>query len=339
MAEQLKLVPGGLEARCLPPEAMLRILRSLSLLFLFLLTPIRSFPEPHGKRTLPANTSVILDHIYSGHRDLAIPELQRLEQQSPDDPLGYLLEAESEWWEIWCSSAEFKWGMTMARHHDKLPGDQHYLDLTTKAYSLAQSSLRLRDTAEMHLYAGLADALAARFYALSAEYRAAARAGVRSRENFIKALALDPSLADAESGLGLYNYYVDTLSGLAKVMRFFMGIPGGSKEEGVRQLMLGIQEGQLSPPVARFYLAINLHNYDQRYEQALEAIGPLVEKYPQNPLFQLVRGDLYAKLGRKQLAEACYRAADAAASQVPEAECRRKVHQLVQQSLAALNLK
>lgn len=317
---------------------MLRIQSSLALLILFLLTPARSFTEPPGKLALPPNTSVILDLIYSGRRDLALPEIQRLQQQSPEDPLGYLLEAESQWWEIWCSSAEFKWGMSMARRHERAPGDQHYLDLTAKAYALAESQLRRHDSAEMYLYAGLADALAARFYALSAEYRATARVGVRSRENFTKALALDPSLADAESGLGLYNYYVDTLSSLAKVMRFFMGIPGGTKEEGVRQLLLGIEGGQLSPPVARFYLAINLHNYDQRYELALQVIGPLADKYPQNPLFQLVRGDLYAKLGRKKSAEACYRAADAAASEVPEPQCRVKVKQLVQQSLAALEL-
>jgi tetratricopeptide (TPR) repeat protein len=190
----------------------------------------------------------------------------------------------------------------------------------------------------MHLYAAMADALAARLYGLRAEYRTTARIGVRGRENFLTTLALDPSLADADTGLGLYNYYVDTLSTLAKVLRFFMGIPGGSKEEGLRQLQRAIHEGQLSPTLARFYLAYNLHNYEQRYEEALQVIGPLVDKYPENPVFQLVRGDLYAKLGRKQLAEACYRAAGAAAAHMPEEECRAKIGQLARQSLAALHL-
>jgi len=60
--------------------------------------------------------------------------------------------------------------------------------------------------------------------------------------------------------LGLYNYYVDTLSTMARVLRFMMGIPGGSKEEGIRQLHLAMLYGQVTPVVARFYLAINLHN-------------------------------------------------------------------------------
>jgi hypothetical protein len=315
---------------------MFRFLRLLSipLVFLFALPPAR--PEPARKLRVPPGTSLILEHIYSGRRDLALPEIRQLQQQAAENPLGYLLEAENQWWKIWCGAAEFKYGMTMARHRDKLPADQSYLDLTTKAYSLAEASLHQHDSAEMRLYAAMADALAARLYSLRGEYRATARVGVRARENFLGALALDPSLADADTGLGLYNYYVSTLSTLAKVLRFFMGIPGGSKEEGIRQLQHAIQEGQLSPPVARFYLAINLLNYDQRYEEALQVVGPLVEKYPGNPMFQLLKGDLNARLGRKQLAEASYGAAEVAAPQVPEAECQGKIKQLVGDSLRAL---
>lgn len=313
----------------------MRIPQLCLLLLVFILAP-KAQPAPSGNLSLPANTQTILDHIYSGRRDLALEEVHQLEKQSPDDPLGYLLEAEADWWRIWCSSAEFKYGMTMARRRDKAPGDPHYFELTSKAYILAETSLRQHDTAEMRLYAGMADALASRLYSLRGENRATARAGVRARENFLKALQLDPSLADAYMGLGLYNYYVDTLSAVARVLRFFMGIPGGSKQEGVEQLQRAIHEGQLTPALARFYLALNLHNYDQKYEQALQVLNPLVEKYPQNPIFLLAQGDLYAKLNRKEQATAAYRAASAAKEQVPEPECRAKLTLLVKQSLAAV---
>jgi len=224
----------------------------------------------------------------------------------------------------------------MARHREKLAADQPYLELTTKAYKLAEESIHKHDSGEMRLYAGMADGLAARLYGLRGEARAGARAGVRARENFLKALSLDPTLVDAYMGLGLYNYYVDTLSGLARVLRFFMGIPGGSKEEGIRQLQRAIDEGQLSPPLARFYLALDLHSYDQKYEEALEVIGPLVEKYPENPAFQLMQGDLYAKLHHQAQAEACYHAAAAAAARLRDVDCQRKIDALVNESLDAL---
>jgi predicted Zn-dependent protease len=92
-------------------------------------------------------------------------------------------------------------------------------------------------------------------------------------------------------------------------------------------------EGVLTPAAARFYLALDLHRYDQQYERALGVIGPLVEKYPSNPLFQLARGDLYAKLGRKGQAVACYRAA--AALPVQDALCRARIQELAHASLAA----
>jgi tetratricopeptide (TPR) repeat protein len=206
--------------------------------------------------------------------------------------------------------------------------------LSAKASSLAEAQNKQHETAEMQFYAGMADAAAARLYALRGENRNAARAGVRARDHFLRAKTLDVSLADADMGLGLYNYYVDTLSAMARVLRFFMGIPGGSKQEGVRLLEHAIAEGVLTPNLARFYLALNLHRYDLQYEKALGVVGPLAEKYPSNPLFQLARGDLYAKLGRKELALACYRAAGALL--VPDAECQVRVRELVRLSIEAL---
>jgi len=286
-----------------------------------------------GNLSLPPNTQAILDHIYSGRSDLAIPEAQALQHEQPSHPLGYLLEAEARWWEIWCEAAEYKYGMSMPRHKEKQPSDQVYLDLAMKAESLALASLAQHETADMYFYAGMAQAQVSRLYSLRGENRATAREGVRGREHLLRALALDPALYDADLGLGLYNYYVDTLSAIARLLRFFMGIPGGSKDEGIRQLRQAMEHGQLTSAEARFYLAINLHNYDQKYEEALQVISPLVDMYPENPIFLLARGDLYGKLGRNPLAIADYLAAEK--GQFSSGECRRKVQQLAREALAA----
>lgn len=285
---------------------------------------------------LPPAAVTVVDQIYSGDLAAAMEGARGLQRDQPQHPLGYLLEGEALWWKIWCTSAEFRYGMTYPRHRGKLTSDQHYLDLAAKATSLAEARIALHDTAEMQFYAGMGDALLARLYGLRAETRNSARAGIRARERLLRAVALDPDLADAYTGLGLYNYYADTLSGLARVLRFFMGIPGGSKQEGIQQLQRAIAEGVLTPTEARFYLAINLHNYDQQYEQALQITGPLVEKYSANPIFQLIRGDLYAKLGRKQLAAVCYRAASALKVSDPESDAH--IQDLVHASLAAIGV-
>jgi tetratricopeptide (TPR) repeat protein len=304
---------------------------------IFLLLPaLLANPVRAAQNSVPPEAFHILEKIYSFDLAGASDDAKRLQRERPDHPLAYILEADALWWGIWCTSAEFKYGMTDARHRHKLPSDQHYFDLAATAVSLAAAQIQRGETPEMHFYAGMADATAARLYALRGESRNAARFGVRAREHMLRAKALDARMADADFGLGLYDYYVDTLSAMARILRFFMGIPGGSKEEGLRFLNHAIAEGVLTPNVARFYLALNLHRYDQQYEQALQIIDPLVEKYPSNPLFQLARGDLYAKLGRKPQALACYRAAEALTIKDPD--CHQRVLQLVHASIAALGL-
>lgn len=312
-------------------------LKILSLLFFPMLSCSASLvaAQTTERLWLPPEAIPALDKIYDGDSEAAIQVARRLQQENPEQPLGYVLEAEALWWNIWCVSAEYKYGMTMARHRAVLPADRHYLDLAAKISALAETQIKTQETAELRFFDGMGHALAARLYGLRGESRNTARAGVRARENFARALVLDPGFADAYLGLGLYNYYADTLSGIARVLRFMMGIPGGSKPDGIRQLKWAIADGVLTPAVARFYLAINLHNYDQQYETALGIMLPLLEKHPDNPLFQLAVGDLYAKLGRRELAAARYRVA--AALPVRDSDCAAHLHSLAQIALSAIS--
>ena len=316
---------------------MMRGLAALfSLVLFFVFTPSLPARTPaEGGLPLPPETYSVLTKIYSFDLEGGLEGARSIERTHPDHPLGYLLEGEALWWKIWCTSAEYRYGMTDSHRRPKLSSDQYFFELAQKVSSLAEKQLKVHESAEMHFYDAMGLAMAARLYGLRGEARSTARAGVHSREHFLRAITLDPQLADADLGLGLYNYYIDTLSGMTKVLRFFMGIPGGSKQEGIRQLERAIAEGQLTPDVARFYLAIDLHRYDQQYGRALAFIEPLVAKYPSNPLFQLARGDLYAKLGRKEEASASYHSA--AETKISDPECHERVQKLVTESLAALD--
>jgi tetratricopeptide (TPR) repeat protein len=283
---------------------------------------------------VPPEAQQALEKIYAGDISGALNDAARIEQENPDQPIGYLLEAEAIWWRIWCTTAEFKYGMVNTHRRAKLAADRHYFDLAAKVSSLAQAKIQQHETSEMQFYAGMGEALAARLYGLRGEGRNTARAGVRARQHLLRALELDPDFADADFGLGLYDYYVDTLSAALRVLRFFMGIPGGSKEDGIRRLERAINEGALTQSESRFYLAINLHAYDKQYERALKVITPLAEKYPSNPIFQLAQGDLFGKLGRKHQALERYRAA--AAAPMNDLECEQQIQRLARAALEAL---
>jgi len=243
-----------------------------------------------------------MDEIYGGDPDAAIVIAHEVERAQPDHPLGFLLDAEAIWWKRYCAACEIKYGMVDAWKRSKESDDADYLKLTDNVIRLAQAHLAQSETAEMHTYAGLGWALKVRVYALRGEYRNAARTAVNGRTEMLAALKLDPDMADATAALGMYNYYVETVSPIVKVLRFFMGIPGGDKQKGVEQMETGMNKGLFLAVDVRFVLARALRTYDQKYERALEVTEPLVMRYPHNPMFLLLAGNLNAELGRKEKA-------------------------------------
>ena len=285
---------------------------------------------------IPAEAKEAIHLAYSGKPEAAVALAHKLEAARPDHPLGYLIEADLLWWNIYCKRSERKYNTidawSQARPADA--DDDAELALSDKVTRLAEASIAKLDTAEMELYAGLGYASRARLLGLRFEKMPVARAGVAARKHLLRCLELDPEMADANLGLGLYNYYVDTLSAMAKVLRFFMGIPGGDKRVGLRQLEIASTKGELTQAEARFNMAKNMRNYDHEYARALAAASPLTTEFPENPVFQLFIGDISAKLGHDDEAAMRFRAA--AAAPVQDSACAMRVQQLAHEALDAL---
>jgi hypothetical protein len=293
---------------------------------------------PGAHSVFPAEAHDSLDALYRGDAEAAILIARRMEAARPEYPLGYLLEAEAQWWRIYCGALEFKWNQIEVGHRESLPGDNAYLALADKVTELAEAQLRAKETAEMHLYAGMGFVLRVRMLGIRKENRATAKAAVKARTHLMRALEMDPSLADAKTGVGLYNYYVDTLSGIARILRAFMGLPAGDKKLGVAQMEDAMVHGELTGVDARFYLAKNLRSYDQEYERALKIMEPLAERYPQNPIFPLFIGNLNALLGRNERAAVSYHAAENLAAALPATEgaCKGRIELLAKEGLGII---
>jgi len=120
-----------------------------------------------GDLSLPPGTDAILEHIYSGERIWRFRRRRRWNASS-----------RSIRWDI-CWKAEAGGGRSGAfgglqirdelpRHRGKATGDQVYLDVVAKAEALADAALAKHESAEMHLYAGMAGGLASRMLGLRA---------------------------------------------------------------------------------------------------------------------------------------------------------------------------
>lgn len=99
-----------------------------------------------------------------------------------------------------------------------------------------------------------------------------------------QALAIDPTLYDANLAVGIENYM---LSLKAAPIRWILGMTGAgtNKNEGVRLLKLTAERGHYLAPFARLMLAVG-ELRDGRTQQGKAILVGLSQEFPQNTLYQ-----------------------------------------------------
>lgn len=277
--------------------------------------------------------------LMNGQPDAAIATFRRVEQQDPSSPVGYLLEADATWWKIYYSTANLiDPDVFDVVTTNSTPYDSHFEDLVKTAIQKAQSRIDAhQDDARSYLYEGMAYALRARLEGLRAKDMPTARAGKKMRSLLLKALQLDPHLTDAYAGVGLYNYFVDTLPTIVKMLGFFIGLPSGDRATGLQQLQQAAQHGEYTRAEAKFYLAKDYtRRNEMQYAKSLQLFKELAAEFPQNPFWKLMVGSVQMRLGHREEGEKMYRqilAATANQNGLPA----NPVHRAVIQALERLH--
>ena len=146
--------------------------------------------------------------------------------------------------------------------------------------------------AEAWFYLGAAYGVRSQYRVYREERLAAARDGKRIKEALERALALDPSMHDAEFGIGMYRYYAGVAPAVFRFLRFFLLLPGGDREDGLRQLERAAKLGVLVKGEAQYQIQILYLWYENKSKEALTIIRDLQQQYPHNPLFYQVEADV-----------------------------------------------
>jgi len=251
-----------------------------------------------------------LNMMMDGDLDGAIQVFQQIEQKDPESPLGFVLEANATWWKIYYASANLiDPDVFDVANMESTPYDAHFEDIDNVAIRKAEARIHSHeDLARSFLYEGFGYALRARLEGLHDRDLPTARAGKKMRSHLLRALELDPNLTDAYLGIGIYNYFVDTLSSIVKFLSIFIGLPGGSRKEGLQQLQLCAEKGELAKAEAKFYLAKDYSRTNEKqYEKSQRLFGELQEEFPHNPLWPMLIGSLHYRLGNPQKGEEIYR--------------------------------
>ena len=99
-----------------------------------------------------------------------------------------------------------------------------------------------------------------------------------------QALAIDPTLYDANLAVGIENYM---LSLKAAPIRWILGLAGAgtNKQEGIRLLKLTAEKGHYLAPFARLMLAVG-ELRDGNTQQGKAILIGLSQEFPQNTLYQ-----------------------------------------------------
>ncbi len=272
-------------------------------------------PAPAG--TAPASDADDRQHaarglglMMDGDLSAAIEVFQQIQHHDPQSPLGFVMEANATWWRVYYASANLTDPDVFdVTNQEATPYDSHFNDVVKISIRKAEARIHAReDLARSYLYEGYAYALRARLEGLHDRDLPTARAGKKMRALMLRALALDPSLTDAYLGIGIYNYFVDSLSAIVKILSVFIGLPGGSRTEGLRQLQLCADQGEMARAEAKFYLAKDYSRASEKqFEKSLHLFHELQQEYPHNPLWPMLIGSLHFRLGKPQQGESIYR--------------------------------
>ena len=274
--------------------------------------------------------------LMNGDIDGALQRFQEVQRRSPDSPLGYLFQADAYWWKIYLTTGNLiDPDVFDVVSKTTSPYDPVFQGLVQQAISKADVRVRAREnTARNLLSEGMSYGLLARFYGLRDSDLPTARAGKKMRALLLQALKLDPSLTDAYLGVGIYNYFVDTLPTIVKMLKFLIGLPGGSRELGLRQLETAARQADLTRGEAKFYLAKDFSRGNERqYAKSLALFQELAAEYPENQLWRLVEGSLLIRLGRTQEGEALYRQVGADTASL-HTDVGESIHAQAEQALA-----
>lgn len=190
------------------------------------------------------------------------------------------LEALSLWWQI---------------HIDPESGALDDTFLATVNATIAEAERLTRaepERAEAWFYLGAAYGVRAQFRVYRTERMAAARDGKRIKQSLERALALDPSMHDAEFGIGLYRYYADIAPAVFRFLRWLLLMPGGDREDGLRQLERASTLGMLVRGEAQYQIHVLYLWYERKWTEALAIIKTLQDRYPHNPLFHQIEAEI-----------------------------------------------
>jgi len=194
----------------------------------------------------------------------------------------------------------FRGLVTLARAEtaeDPAPILDAFLEEAAPTFEAAEAAREARpEDAPLHLFLGMAWGTRAMVEGARGRYLSAYRSLRRALERFEQVKALDPSLADADYGLGLYAVSVAQVRGWRRPVVALL-LPDGNMAQGEAALERAAAEGVFTADLAAVAL-MHVRVGAERFGAALPFAERLAARYPGNPDFAFLLAFLYGETGR-----------------------------------------
>src|SRR5581483_9447104 len=105
-----------------------------------------------------------------------------------------------------------------------------------------------------------------------------------------RAQKVNPQEYDAYTGLGMWDYYADTLPKIIKILGRIVSIRGNASR-GIERLKLAAEKGEHTSTAAKLILIELMQDRATAFynpELGLKMIREVRERFPMNPLFEFV---------------------------------------------------
>jgi hypothetical protein len=210
------------------------------------------------------------DSSYHLHLDDARTATRQLQEKYADHPVGFVIAAETYWWEAQSDP-----------ENEQI--DDTYYRAQKVAEEKAEAAVKAARYSAPEVLAYLASAHGsyARFQVTQkGSYFSALRAGLRAHKYAEQVYELDPNYYDIYVGLGAFNYFSGTLPSVIKPFAWLFGARG-DKDLGIRQLQTAMQKARYSKTEARIVYYTALLS-TKEYSAAFPILEGLIADYPEN---------------------------------------------------------
>ena len=210
-----------------------------------------------------------------------------LQRSHPDHPVGYVLDAETYWWEAQMDPT-------------RIQIEEDYFRVQGKTVDVGEKALKAKKYPAVEIQAYLASAWGSKARFRLTQHGVGLKTVLdgRNAHNYADAVyKADPNYTDILVGIGAYNYFTGKIPGILKPFAFLLGA-NGNATLGLQQIRTVIEKGRYARTEGRIVLFTALMK-DGSYEESLKVLKALMSDYPQNHAFYAWAAEWHLDQGKK----------------------------------------